>query len=252
MASLDRSVIAAMLASVLLSTCLLVNTSYADELVNETSAVPAQKSKAESAENFEKNGTIRPPTRTYQAPPKRNARGTWSFGGYLNRLSVDNEGYINPFTERLELGDEAFSLGFRAEYLMPIDLSLAFQIGFINFEDNSEFYQDVYDYWGYAYTEESDVHALHFEFDIGPQYFFGPKGALSISPRVGFMTVLGEERSITNCSFCYEEDLDISGGVSFGIDARADVGSFLIGVSGRGYAQGDINSSISLNMQTHF
>lgn len=192
-----------------------------------------------------------PPTRTYDALPKRSQRGYWSWGLYLTRLGVDNDNLINPVTETREVGDEAFGLGFKAEYLTPIDLSIGFQVGFIDFNDDAEFTQDVFNFYGDD-IGLSDVQGLHLELDIGPQFYFGPKGALSISPRVGVMTIAGEQRDISGCSSCFEEDVDISGGISYGFDARADVGAFLLGLSARGYAQGDIDNNLSITFQSHF
>ena len=210
------------------------------------------KNESRERGEFDERSPRQKPETWRPRPNSRRYRGSWAYGLYLDRLGVDNENLINPETGTREVGDEAFSLGVRGEYLAPADWSIGIYAGIVDFNDDAEIVQDVEGFFGDFDRRVTDVQALQIGIDAGPQFYFGDRGSFSLSPRVGFMAIGGEQREINDCIDCVEEDLEIDGGVYFGVDARMDVGSFVLGLSARGFNDGDLNDSLSIFFQSHF
>lgn len=135
----------------------------------------------------------------------------WSFGGYLENISLDPE---KAAQEGIE--DSALALGFNADYFSDGLMTVSLGSALVMYDDNREFSQRVEVVGGFddgdERTESSEASAMLIYADVGPRFTFGGDDSSYFSAKAGFSTFFASERSIGSCSDCYSENIDIDGG----------------------------------------
>lgn len=138
-----------------------------------------------------------------------SASADWSFGGYLESLSLNSEK-----AAREGIDDSALALGFNADYFSDGPMSVSLGSAWVKYDDNRGFDQQVEVVGGFddgdIQTASSDASAFLVYADAGPRFTFGRSSYFSA--KAGFTAFFASERAIGNCSDCFSEDIDIDGG----------------------------------------
>ena len=94
---------------------------------------------------------------------------------------------------------------YRSSWLFGGGLSIIF------YDDNQEFKQAVEDFTGDTSVEESSAFATDIYAEVGYRHEFSDHLYLDVIG--GYEYMLQSDRSISNCSNCFEEDIDLSAGL---------------------------------------
>lgn len=134
----------------------------------------------------------------------------WSLGGYVSSLSLDEDK-----ARREGVDDSALGLGAIADYAGEGLFAFSTGLEFVFYDDDRQFSQRVEVVGGFddgeIRTEDSQATGLLFFLDAGPRWRFGHEDSAYFALKGGFGTFVYSERSIGNCTDCYEEDVDIDG-----------------------------------------
>jgi hypothetical protein len=172
----------------------------------------------------------------------------WSWSGHADHINIDKEAAAGQWIE-----DTAFAIGGAAEYYASdSENTLSLGASFIFYRDNAEFSQYVEDYWGDEGYEESDANAFMLFAEYGPKYRFGQDNMSFFSVRGGVSGILGSERSISNCSDCYSEDIEIDGGVYGVLGVGQTLGAVDISLQFQQYFSGDLDNTLRLKISGAF
>ncbi|HEY3486542.1 MAG TPA: hypothetical protein VGL10_00615 [Gammaproteobacteria bacterium] len=159
-----------------------------------------------------------------------SAHAEWALGGYFGTMSF-HEG--KAAEEGIK--DSALMLGAIAEYFSESLLMVSTGIAFIAYDDNEEFDQDVEVVGGFddgdIENADSSATAAMLHVDMGPRFHMGESKSDYFAIKGGFSSFLTSERSISNCSNCREEDIEIDGGGY--IQTALGIGSNSLGVAFR-------------------
>lgn len=138
-----------------------------------------------------------------------SASADWSFGGYLESLSLNPEK-----AAREGIDDSALALGFNADYFSNGLMAVSLGSAWVKYNDNRGFSQRVEVVGGFndgdVQTASSDASAFLAYADAGPRFTFGRSSYFSV--KAGFATFFASERAIGNCNDCFSEGIDIDGG----------------------------------------
>lgn len=180
--------------------------------------------------------------------PNANYTG-WSWSGHVDHISFDKQAAAAQFIE-----DTATAVGGAAEYYSSTsENTLSLGINVLFYRDNAAFGQYVEDYWyGDVDYEESDANAFMLFAEYGPKYRFGQDNMTFVTIRGGISGILASERSISNCSNCYAEDIEIDGGVYGVIGIGQTIGRLDLGLQFQQYFSGDIDNSLRLKLSGAF
>lgn len=183
-----------------------------------------------------------------QNRPAPQPSGSWSWSGHVDHVTLDKEA---AFSQGVD--ETATALGFAGEYYTNrSEMTLSLGLNVLLYNDNDEFVQYVRDYWGDHSYEESDASALMLFAEYGPKYRFGTDNLSFVVVRGGASAILGSERSISDCSNCYSEDIDINGGVYGVLGVGRTLGSLDLSLQYQQYFSGDIDNSIRLKLSGAF
>jgi hypothetical protein len=111
-------------------------------------------------------------------------------------------------------------------------------------KDNDSFEVIVEDVFGDRSRESSSANAFGFYGEVGMSYSFGTNNKIDL---MGGVDLLWAERSISNCSDCPSEDINLDGG--FYVEPRIRMMSdnhFIFTLGYRQYVSGDIDGGFSL------
>lgn len=174
--------------------------------------------------------------------------GTWAVGGGIEQVKFDRQQAAQEFIE-----DSATAIYFEGEYFFNRLFSTSFGMGFYSYDDNAAFSEWVEDWTGDDDYTSSDASGVPVYAEAGYKQFFGADGRTYVTVRGGLSLMLASERSISNCSDCYEEDIDIEGGGYGAVGAGVRLGnSFLLGVHYKHFFSGDIDRATGLNLSYQF
>lgn len=164
---------------------------------------------------------------------------TWAFNFGVEKVSFDKK------KASLELiDDSATALVVEGEYFFSSHYSVTIGLEFLPYDDEASFRQDTTG--GY---KSSDASGMPIYGELGYKRFFGPNDKTYVTARAGMSVMLSSERSISNCSNCYEEDIDIDGGFYGLLGAGVRLGqSWALGVHYKGYFTGDIENAVGINV----
>ncbi|MGV8837970.1 hypothetical protein [Cellvibrio sp.] len=175
----------------------------------------------------------------------------WSWSGHVDHVNIDKAAAAK-FEARVE--DTATAVGGAAEYYSSrSENTLSLGVSFLFYRDNAAFSQYVRDNWyGDEGYEESDANALMLFAEYGPKYRFGQDNMSFFTVRGGVSGMLASERSISNCSNCYEEDIEIDGGVYGVLGIGQTLGSLDLSLQFQQYLSGDLDNTIRLKLSGAF
>ena len=169
---------------------------------------------------------------------------SWEFGGSIGITNIDS---VSARTEFIE--DDALTFGFYADYAMKSWLiSLGFD--FLSYDDEAEFSQTTEDIFGDEEDSSSDATGFLLYGAVGPKWQFNDT---VLSVQGGYAHMISSERSISYCSNCYSEDIDIEGGVFGRVGVRQNAGPVAIGLHYTNYFGSDeLENTISLSISTAY
>lgn len=174
--------------------------------------------------------------------------GTWAVGGGFEQVNFDKKKAAQEFID-----DSATSFHFEGEYFFNRFFSSTFGLAFYLYDDNNAFSQWVEDWSGDEEYTSSDASGIPIYAEAGYKQFFGADGRTYITVRGGLSVMLASERSISNCSDCWEEDIDIEGGLYGVLGAGVRLGrSFLLGVHYKQFLSGDIENAAGISLSYNF
>jgi hypothetical protein len=175
----------------------------------------------------------------------------WEYSIHVGSASIDSETAVQE-----GIKDSALAIGIFADYRQNGWLSRVGLDMFI-YDDNEEFEQIVEGQGvfndGDISTESSDAQAFALSAATGYEFRFGENNASSVSLLGGFTAMVSSERSITDCTNCFSEDIDVDGGVFVAGTLSHDFESFGMGLHVRQYIGGDgLDSIIGLQIHSVF
>jgi hypothetical protein len=174
----------------------------------------------------------------------------WASNVFIGQWTLDSE------TAKKEgVGTSAVVFGLNGEYYFGgKNQSLQFGGGFLSYDDKNDFSVETEGVgWankGDKSTESSSASAIFANFEYGVRHRFGPHKGGYVAGRGGFNALFASERSISNCTDCPSQDIDISGGF-YGVAA---VGfnftrGFSMDLDYKQFFSGDIKNGIALNFR---
>lgn len=169
----------------------------------------------------------------------------WLFNVTVETLNIDqkvaDEQLIEP---------DAPALFLEGEYFFNDTFSAAGGFGFIQYDDNNEFSQLTESvYGGDEESSDSSATGIPLYFALGYTRFYGSTLPVYWSMHGGASYMLESERSISNCSNCHSEDIEVDGGV-YG-EASAGINLFrsvTLGVYYKSYFSGDMEDAVGLKL----
>ncbi|PUA28188.1 MAG: hypothetical protein B0W54_17055 [Cellvibrio sp. 79] len=172
----------------------------------------------------------------------------WSWSGHVDHINIDKQAAAEQWIE-----NTAFAIGGAAEYYASdSENTLSIGASVLFYRDDAEFSQYVEDWWGDEGYEESDANAFMLFAEYGPKYRFGQDNMSFFSVRGGVSGILGSERSISNCSNCYSEDIEIDGGVYGVLGIGQTLGSIDVSLQFQQYFSGDLDNTLRLKISGAF
>jgi hypothetical protein len=181
-------------------------------------------------------------------PAANGYMSNWSWSGHLDHVNIDSEA---AWLQGID--DGATALGFAAErYTNTSEMTLSLGASILFYNDNDEFAQYVRDSWGDVDYTESSANALMVFAEYGPKYRFGADNLSFFTVRGGASAILGSERSISNCSNCYAEDIEIDGGIYGVLGVGQTMGSLDWSLQFQQYFSGDLDNVIRLKLSGAF
>lgn len=172
----------------------------------------------------------------------------WSWSGHVDHVTIDSKAAAEQWIE-----DSATAIGGAAEYYSSkTENTLVLGASVLLYRDNAEFAQYVEDYWGDVDYTESDATAFMLFAEYGPKYRFGQDNMSFFTVRGGVSGILASERGISNCSNCYEEDIEIDGGVYGVLGIGQTLGSLDLSLQFQQYLSGDLDNTIRLKLSGAF
>lgn len=171
----------------------------------------------------------------------RFGRG-WEVGGYIETLSLEDDVISEG------IGEDAFAFGVSGEYFLTDLLSFTVGGSFVSFDDDDEFRQRVEDFYGDDSVETSDVQGLQLFVDFGPTFTFGADKNAFLTLRGGASEFAFTERSISGCSDCRDEDVDVDGGVYGLVGVGANIKRLQLSLQALQYASGDQKNGVRFSV----
>jgi hypothetical protein len=197
--------------------------------------------KTKTRTKAEKPKTEKVPNR----PMATDLQGTWSWG-----LAVESVKFDSKKAALEGIGDSTTTLDIEAEYFIRNHFTTSFGFSFVPYNDKNDFSVVTQNQTtDEIQTSSSDASAMALYAEMGYRRFFPTSLPYYTTARLGVSSLIASERSISNCSNCPSEDIDINGGIY----ARAGVGArfgntWALGLDYKHYLSGDIDSSISLGV----
>jgi len=179
-----------------------------------------------------------------------NPAGSWAFSFGVEQVSFNKE---QAASGEALIDDSATSLKLEGEYFFHSHYSTSFGLSIFLYDDLSPFSQTTKDSWGDYEDSSSDATGIPAHADVGYKRFFGNNASGYITLRLGISVMMSSERSISYCTDCYEEDIEIDGGFYSILGAGLRVGnSWLLGIHHQEYFSGDIERATGLNISYSF
>jgi len=155
----------------------------------------------------------------------------------LNEESVAEQG----------LGDDGFSVDLYASYFIKENLAAVFGFGFMRLDDNAQFTQQVTSNLdSNPQSASSEVSAFPVFAELNYQTRTIGSSAFKFQLGAGYSDLLSVDRSITDCTNCREDNLDVEGGpyanASMMYEGASNRSNF--GLRVRHYLSGDLSNSI--------
>lgn len=186
----------------------------------------------------------------FQASAQDQSLSEWQWDLNISSVSIDSDAALQQGVD-----DSAFSLGVAANYVSA-NWVTSFTLDLFLYDDNNEFRQDVIGEGlfnsGDRTVESSEATAALFSVATGYRWKFGEKDAAAFDLQGGYSVVGFSERSISNCSDCYSEDIDLDGGAFIQASIRRNISSYSIGLFTKQYVSGDLGGTIGIFVGSEF
>ncbi len=188
----------------------------------------------------------------------QQAYGSWSISTNVDHINIDPEAASRP---DVMVADSATAFGVAGEYLSAgSDMTFAIGLNYIMYNDNNEFSQyvednwndDWYDDWDSGSYEESDANAFMLYAEVGPTLYIGADDMSFFSVRGGVSAILDSTRSISYCSDCYSEDINLDGGLYGSVGIGHTFNRFDLSLQFQQYFTGDIDNSLRFKAAFNF
>ena len=177
------------------------------------------------------------------AEPEEPVYTGWSWSGHAGTINFDSKTAYNEYID-----DSAWVIGIAAErYSSASNLTFLIGLDYIGYSDDLPFDQYTTDGW-----KESEASAAMAYVEFGPRIPFGVDNTNYFVAHAGLSGVLNSERSISYCSNCFSEDIDISGGLYGVLGVGHSFGGFDLGLQFQQYFSGDIDNSLRLRVSSSF
>ncbi|MFO1368676.1 MAG: hypothetical protein U1F46_06730 [Marinagarivorans sp.] len=172
----------------------------------------------------------------------------WEFGLSAGQAQLDKEAAAQAF-----IGDSADLFTLNVQYYFansPWMINAGG--GSLSYDDQLGFNQLVREeYSGDTYSKDSSASGTLLFVEAGANYPLN--SALFLQGRVGLSSVFGSSRHIDNCKNCWEEDFDINGGAYGSFTFGGTIANTVeLALQYQYYLSGDLASTISLNIGSHF
>lgn len=175
---------------------------------------------------------------------------TWSFEGAGEVVGIQSEQ-----ADREGVETSAIALGLYAHYNHNSWIT-SLRGSFISYSDNSEFSQlvEVEDFWDDDEIESrsSDANAFTLGVATGKMWRFGEELRTAALLQLGYDHLFASERTISGCSNCYSEDIDIDGGAFVQGSLKHNAGAVSIGLSLTQYFGDGLNTRVGISIGSRF
>ncbi|GLR70541.1 hypothetical protein [Agaribacter marinus] len=166
-----------------------------------------------------------------------DAYGYWDYGLRLGITSIDD------LTARSEGIDEsAYIVGLDVDYTKS-NWVTTFTLDILVYDDNAKFSQEVEGTGLFNDGERSRASSSatggFISIGTGYQWIADEGGTIALRAQGGFGAVVYSERSISNCSNCRSEDIDVDGGAFVKLSADKDFGTVTVGIFAQQFLGGD-------------
>jgi hypothetical protein len=177
--------------------------------------------------------------------------GHWNYEGSLTLVNIDSERAAQELIK-----DRATAIALYANYLKS-DWVTTLRGTFIIYSDENEFSQTVEIVGGFddgdIETASSDANALSLGIATGRQWRFGEQDNNRVLLQLGYDHIFGSERSISDCTNCYSEDIEVDGGVFVRAAITRNFGGFSGGLTAAQYLTGDeLENQIGVTFGSRF
>lgn len=173
---------------------------------------------------------------------------TVSAGIDFERLSINpaiaNRELIGETANAINLG---FNLGEHDSKKPYMDFGIGLSL--IYFDDRGQFTQETFDDFGHLINASSDAEALHGYIEGGPTIPLSPY--VNAGFKAGYALPLSSDRSISSCSSCYSEDIDIDAGFYSEVGLSHKIGNYSLKSSYKYYADSNNGIEDSLSIGIH-
>lgn len=167
----------------------------------------------------------------------------WSWSAHVSNLNIDSEVAQNQYVD-----DSTFVLGAAAErFTNDSDFTLSFGLDVLFLKDQAGFTNLTTD----GEKSSSASGGMLFA-EYGPKLPFGENDEHFFDVRGGYSISLGASRSISYCSGCDSEDIDIEGGAYGILGVGHTFTSFDLSLQYQQYFSGDLDNSLRLKISTSF
>lgn len=164
---------------------------------------------------------------------------TWAFNIGVEQVSFDKQK-----ASEQGIDDSATALLFEGEYFFHSHYSVTLGLEFLPYDDDASFSQDTT-----AGYKSSDASGMPIYGELGYKRFFGASEKAYITTRAGMSVMVASDRSISNCTDCYEEDIDIDGGFYGLVGLGVRLGqSWSLGMHYKSYFTGDIENAAGISI----
>jgi len=171
----------------------------------------------------------------------------WSWGGQLGTLNINKESAIR---ERIK--NDATVLGLFANHQSNWFFT-SLGLDFITYNDNDSFTQATSNGFGRRNASSSSANATNIFMAIGPKLTIGTQQNAIIYTQVGLSSLFESDRSISNCSNCFSEDINIESGAFTKTGFKFKAGAVALGADYIRYTNSeDLEDSITLSVSTYF
>ncbi|MFT7562199.1 MAG: hypothetical protein ACI93R_004134 [Flavobacteriales bacterium] len=171
--------------------------------------------------------------------------GRWSWGGEIATVSINDE-----VAREQAIDNSAVSFGGYADYSKKHWLA-TLGLGFVAYDDNAGFSQRTEDNFGNDNNTSSSASAISVNAAIGPKLNFNDDGF--VFAQVGYDQLVASERSISNCTNCFSEKIDVNGGLFLSAGVKQNVGKVAIGALFKNYLSDDgLETSIGIVMSSAY
>ncbi|WP_199608841.1 hypothetical protein [Flocculibacter collagenilyticus] len=176
--------------------------------------------------------------------------GEWGFTVTASAIGIDSEAAAKE-----GISDSAYTIGLTMDYVKNSWIT-TFGFDLAVYDDENEFSQDVVGTGLYndgdRETKSSSANGAIFSIASGYQKLYGENQDTAVNMQAGFSIVGFSERSISTCTDCRSEDIDIDGGAFVKLSAVKSGEKFSVGAYIQQYISGDLGTAVGVQIGSRF